>query len=179
MFHMEIRYCPISRKEKNMAITNKPGKSDAVTDKLRAAIEHRALWMYLLMDEARKKGLDWDDFARKAILRCGNMHGDVKFHNEGDLKKFGVAFANQDVVNIFEMDVKEASDKKLYIEFHYCPLLTAWQKAGASEEDCAKLCDIAMDGDRGIVEACPNFKFTLGDTIAKGGKVCEVCVERK
>lgn len=162
-----------------MPITNKPTKSDPVTDKLRNAFEHRALWMYLLMDEARKQGLDWDDFARKAILRCGKMHGEGKFHAESDLEKFSGAFANEDVVKVFEMDVQEASDKKLYIEFHYCPLLSAWQKAGASDEDCAKLCDIAMDGDRGIVEACPSFKFHLGDTIAKGGGCCQITIEKK
>lgn len=161
-----------------MAIKNEPTKSDVVTDKLRAAIEHRAAWMYLLMDEARKRGLEWEDFARQAILRCGRFHGDVKFHKETDLKKFAKAFANQDVINIFEMDVKEASDDKLYIEFHYCPLLTAWQKLGASDEDCATLCEVAMDGDRGIIEACPSLRFTLGDTIAKGGTCCQVTVDK-
>ena len=162
-----------------MAIVNKPQQSDTLTDKLRGAIEHRAAWMFLLMDEARKKGLDWDDFARKAILRCGRFHGETKFHSESDLVKFGKAFASEDVVKIFEMDVKEASKDKLYIEFHYCPLVASWQKLGASDKDCEKLCDIAMDGDRGIVDACPSFKFTLGDTIAKGGKVCQVTVAKK
>lgn len=162
-----------------MGIVNKPSKSDVVTDKLRAGIEHRAAWMYLLMDEARKAGLDWNKFAREAIRRCGRFHGETKFHSESDLEKFGKNFANEDVVKIFEMDVKEASKDKLYIEFHYCPLLAAWQKLGASDKDCADLCDIAMDGDRGIVDACPNFKFTLGDTIAKGGKCCQVTVDKK
>ena len=162
-----------------MVINNKPSRSDPVTDKLRAAIEHRASWMYLLMDEAKNRGLEWEDFARQAILRCGRFHGESKFHSESDLEKFGKNFANEDVVKIFEMDVKEASKDRLYIEFHYCPLLTAWQKLGASEADYGILCDIAMDGDRGIIEACPAFKFHLGDTIAKGGNCCQVTVERK
>lgn len=162
-----------------MAIVNQPSRSDAQTDKLRAAIEHRASWMFLLMDEARKRGLDWDDFARKAIFRCGRFHGEGKFHSESDLEKFGKAFANEDVVKIFEMDVKEAGRDRLYIEFHYCPLISAWQKLGASDKDCEKLCDIAMDGDRGIVDACPSLEFGLGDTIAKGGRVCQVTVKRK
>ncbi len=112
-----------------MASTNEPTKTDPVTDKLRGAIEHRATWMYLLMDEAKKRGLDWYDFARAAILRCGRLHGDIKFHREQDLEKFGKAFANGDVIKIFEMDVQEASKDRLYIEFHYCPLLAAWKKA--------------------------------------------------
>ena len=160
-----------------MASTNEPTKTDPVTDKLRGAIEHRATWMYLLMDEAKKRGLDWYDFARAAILRCGRLHGDIKFHREQDLEKFGKAFANGDVINIFEMDVQEASKDRLYIEFHYCPLLAAWKKAGATDEECKDLCEIAMDGDRGIIEACPGLRFTLGDTIAKGGDVCQITVD--
>lgn len=162
-----------------MAIRNKAKKSDPVTDKLRAGIEHRAAWMYLLMDEGKKRGLKWKDFARAAILRCGRFHGKTKFNSEKDLQKFGKAFANPDVVKIFEMDVQEANKDRLYIEFHYCPLVTSWKKLGASDKECETLCDIAMDGDRGIVEACPSFQFHLGDTIAKGGKCCEVTIARK
>ena len=162
-----------------MAIVNQPSRTDPVTDKLRAAIEHRASWMYLLMDEARKRGLEWKDFARQAILRCGRFHGEVKFNSENDLEEFGKNFANSDVIKIFEMDVQEASKDRLYIEFHYCPLLAAWQKLGASGAECGELCDIAMDGDRGIVEACPSFTFHLGDTIAKGGKCCQITIKKK
>ena len=38
---------------------------------IREQLEHRALWMYLLCDEARKKGLDPAEFAPTAINRCG------------------------------------------------------------------------------------------------------------
>ena len=162
-----------------MGISNKPSRSDSVTDKLRAAIEHRASWMYLLLNEARKQGLYWNGFARNAIRQCGRFHGDKKFHSESDLEKFGQAFADPDVIKIFEMDVKEANKDKLYIEFHYCPLLAAWKKLGASDEDCAQLCDIAMDGDRGIVDACPSFRFELGSVIAKGGSCCQITIAKK
>ena len=43
-------------------------------------------------------------------------------------------------------------DGKLSVDFHYCPLVAAWKKLGATDEECAVLCDIAMDGDRGICE---------------------------
>ena len=32
----------------------------------------------------------------------------------------------------------------LYLDFHYCPLVKAWQKAGCTDEEIARLCDIAM-----------------------------------
>ncbi|MDR2390212.1 MAG: L-2-amino-thiazoline-4-carboxylic acid hydrolase [Planctomycetota bacterium] len=162
-----------------MTIRNAPTRSDPLTDKLRAAIEHRATWMYLLMDEAKKRGLDWNDFARAAIRKCGRFHGEHKFHSESDLAAFGKNFANDDVIGIFEMDVREASKDRLYIEFHYCPLVTAWKKLGASDVECEELCDIAMDGDRGIVDACPSFEFSLGSVIAAGGDCCQITIARR
>jgi hypothetical protein len=60
------------------------------------------------------------------------------------------------------------------VEFHYCPHVAAWQKLTKDEQKIATLCDIAMDGDRGMVSAFPKFKFELGDTIAKGGKGCTI-----
>ena len=38
---------------------------------IREQLEHRALWMYLLCDEAEKHGLKAEDFAPDAIKRCG------------------------------------------------------------------------------------------------------------
>ena len=37
-----------------------------------------------------------------------------------------------------------APDDSLYLDFHYCPLVKAWQKAGCTDEEIARLCDIAM-----------------------------------
>lgn len=50
------------------------------------------------------------------------------------------------------MDVHEVTDSEVPVDFHYCALLNAWKKQGFDDETCALLCDIAMDGDRGIAE---------------------------
>ena len=42
---------------------------------VREQLEHRAYWLYLLCDEAGKRGLDWKDFGSAAIRRCGLTHG--------------------------------------------------------------------------------------------------------
>ena len=42
---------------------------------IREQLEHRALWMYLLCDEAKKKGLDSKEYAPDAIKRCGLYQG--------------------------------------------------------------------------------------------------------
>lgn len=146
-------------------------------DDLRGAFEHRAAWFYLLIEEAQKRGLDMD-FARDAIYGCGCFHGKTKFTQYGDdLEKFCEAFAHQNVRDIFEMDVK-CNSEEMNVTFHYCPLVNSWQNFTKDEEKIAKLCDIAMDGDRGIANEVP-FEFKLGKTIAKGDDVCEVTFRKR
>ena len=74
---------------------------------------------------------------------------------------------------VFEMDVLESTEDKLSLDFHYCPLVKAWQKAGCSDEQIARLCDIAMCGDHGIgrmYDSC----LDLPKCIAKGDEVCSL-----
>jgi hypothetical protein len=162
-----------------MTIRNEATIKDQHVEDMRNAIEHRATWFYFLLDEARRRGLDWDDFARAAIFRTGCLHGDVKFTKTEDLKKFAQEFANDLVKQIFEMDVVESTDDRFVVEFHFCPLVRAWMKLTDNEEEIAHLCDIAMDGDRGIVSRFPDFQMELKDTIASGGKVCRLVITRK
>ncbi len=76
------------------------------------------------------------------------------------------------------MDVKECTDDLLAIDFHYCPLVKAWQKQGCSDEEIALLCDIAMCGDHGIGEAY-GCELELPQCIAKGDPICALRYVRK
>lgn len=143
---------------------------------LRDAIEHRATWFYYLVQEAKKRGLEYD-FARDAITACGCFHGNNKYTKTDDLAVFAPEFISDNVKNIFEMDTTLTEDE-FNIEFHYCPLVAAWKKLTNVEEEIAMLCDIAMDGDRGIASTFDNFEFHLGKTIAKGDNICEVCFKK-
>lgn len=162
-----------------MTIKNQSTINEKEVLKDRAAIEHRATWFYLLLDEARKDGLDWDSFARRAIKRCGCFHGNTMFKDAENLKDFSNALISDTVKNIFEAEIVEVTDDKFILEFNYCPLVTAWVKQGASEEDIAKLCDIAMDGDRGIVSTLGDYELDLKSTIAEGGDCCRIVIEKK
>jgi hypothetical protein len=156
-------------------------RKEQVND-LRFAIEHRATWFYLLWEEATKKGLDWEEFARPAIFKCGCIQGEkIKSicTNPESLKDFEMAFANNLVKEIFDMEVKKSTDDELEIHFHYCPLVVAWQKLGCGDEAISLLCDIAMDGDRGIVSNFDTIDFTLGETIAQGHPVCKLYFKSK
>lgn len=79
---------------------------------------------------------------------------------------------------VFEMDVLESTDEKLSLDFHYCPLVKAWQKAGCSDEEIAQLCDIAMCGDHGIGERYDSV-LDLPKCIAKGDDVCSLRYHKK
>lgn len=158
-------------------IKNNPTKSDPRTDLLRSAIEHRATWFALMIEEAKKQGLD-TSFAHNAVRACGRFHGNGKYPDTESLPEFSAAFANEDVVNCFEMELVENNEEHLYIDFHYCPLVAAWQKLGLPEEDMPEFCDIAMDGDRGIIDTYEKFSFELGETIAKGDDVCQIRIKK-
>ncbi len=161
-----------------MSIENKPTLSEPAVNDMRAAIEHRATWFCLLLDEAEKAELPWEHVARRAITRCGVFHGETKFTKTDDLKAFTKQFASPLFAKVFEMEVKEASERKFEVHFHYCPLVAAWLKQTGDEKKIESLCDIAMDGDRGIISTFPAFRFDLQGTIAAGEKVCKIVITK-
>lgn len=162
-----------------MTIKNVNTISEPQVDEVRSAIEHRATWFYLLLDEAKKRGLDWEDFARQAILRCGCFHGKIKYSDAANLTEFSKKFANPLYAKIFEMDIKELTDHRFVVEFNYCPLVNAWLKFTDNEAEIDQLCDIAMEGDRGIIKSLPGYAMELADTIAKGGPCCRIIITKE
>ena len=143
---------------------------------IREQLEHRALWMYLLCDEAAKKGLPPQEYAPAAIKRCGLYQGAglrAKAGGGESLKGLKKTLFTKPAQWVFEMDVKRCTDDNLDIDFHYCPLVKAWQKAGCTDEEIATLCDIAMCGDHGIGEAY-GAKLDLPKCIAKGDDICSL-----
>ncbi len=147
----------------------------------RNAIEHRATWTGLTYVEGVKAGLPIEGVIREAVSKTGAFHGAgylAQTENPEDVSSFAKAFLPELGLKTFEMDVVKNDGDNLEIEFHYCPLLAAWQKQGFDDETCAKLCDIAMDGDRNIAKAM-GYDFHLGKTIANGDDVCEVCFRKK
>jgi len=154
-----------------------PENPSSLVTEVRKAIEHRATWMYLLLKEARERGLDWDDFAREAVRKTGSIHGGLKLGKMEDpssMEEFQTVFAGETSRGVFEMELVKADEDGYHLDFHYCPLVAAWEKLGATQEDIEHLCDIAMDGDRGVADQFEEFEFSLGDTIAEGKSVCQI-----
>lgn len=158
-------------------IVNNPDAVSSEAQVNRNQIEHRATWMGLIYDEMRKAGVaNAEEIMRKAISRCGEMHGanfKANCKNPNDLRDFEKAFLNDVGIASFHMNNIQSDENSLHISFNYCALCSAWQKLGFDDETCDKLCDMAMDGDRGIAKAM-GLKLDLIDTIAKGCKTCEL-----
>lgn len=159
---------------------------NAVDEKVivnRNQIEHRATWMALMFDEMRKAGVDAEGITRRAIRRTGNIHGQRLLNGREsltDCSAFQKEFLGEEdtlVPQTFLMKLR-ADEDNCYADFHYCALLQAWKKLGFDDETCALLCDMAMDGDRGIAEAI-GIELDLGDTLAKGCENCKLHFHKK
>ena len=62
-------------KKEIIEIRNKPKITNKLIQAIRELLEHRAAWLYLLIDEAEKRGISTEDFAKSAIMRCGCFQG--------------------------------------------------------------------------------------------------------
>ena len=161
------------------SINNEPKIKNALIKAVREQLEHRAVWMYLLCDEARKKGLPPEEYAPEAIRRCGLNQGSELVEKGGttSLKGLKKLLFTKPAQWVFEMKVQKSTDDSLHIDFHYCPLVKAWQKQGCSDEEIGSLCDFAMCGDRGIAESY-GCELTLPKTLTKGDGTCEKRFDR-
>lgn len=156
-------------------VKNEPKYKNKLLQAIRAQLEHRAHWLYLLCDEGRKRGLDPWDFGSAAVRRCGLSQGADLVAKGGtdSLKGLKKTLFTRPAQWVFEMDVLESTDDRLSLDFHYCPLVKAWQRAGCTDEEIAWLCDTAMCGDHGIGRMYGS-RLELPKCIARGDDVCSL-----
>ena len=118
-----------------MSVVNEPKYKNGLLAAIRDQLEHRALWMYLLCDEAAKKGLPPEEYAPAAIRRCGLYQGDNLRQKAGggdSLKGLKKTLFSKPAQLVFEMKILRCDDDHLDIDFHYCPLVKAWQIRAAA-----------------------------------------------
>ena len=164
-----------------MSIKNEARIRNPLIVAIREQLEHRALWMYLLCDEAEKKGLTSTEYAPEAIHRCGLYQGAGLRQKAGggsSLKGLKKTLFSKIAQWVFEMKILRCDDDHLDIDFSYCPLVKAWQKQGCTDQQIQTLCDHAMCGDRGIGESF-GCELQLPATIARGDQVCKIRFVRK
>ena len=178
-----------------MTIKNTARKNGFILKIIRRFFEHRALWLFFLYDEAVKTGIKPENFMPNAIRRCGIYHGakaltgrDIAVHSSamtdnavnggGSCRVLKKNLFTSTGKAVFEMKFLKLDDDSFDVDFHYCPLVRAWQKQGCSNDEINKLCDWAMEGDRGIADVF-GCKLELEKTIAKGDGVCQIRFKRR
>jgi predicted ArsR family transcriptional regulator len=152
--------------------------TDETTQAVRSAIEDRAMYLYLLFKEMQAaNGEAAVEMARRAIFR----YGQLKAQSMGPMES-PVDFIRHQTRpgrrEIFEKQVVEETPERCEIRFHYCPLVQAWRRLGTTAEELAQLCDIAMQGDFGMVSAAP-FTLRIAATIAGGDECCRLILEAR
>ena len=104
--------------------TNQPKNTDdPVNNKLRKAFIHRALWMGLLLKEMKDRGLDWEEIGHSAIFKTGCMHGEgisEQLASPDSLVEFGKTFLNEDVIKVFEMEIKKLDENDRITSYNVC-----------------------------------------------------------
>ena len=92
---------------------NKPRFTDDATMACRGAVEHRATWMALLYEQAKKQGADAEKMCREAIRKCGHIHGDTMWkpqcEDPSSAADFGKAFFSGQGAKNMEIDVLAVS----------------------------------------------------------------------
>jgi hypothetical protein len=158
-------------------IANEKNEVDERYRLARNQIEHRASWLALIFDEMKKAGVEnAEEIVRKAIRRCGNFHGERHRKNCADPNScidFGKLFFSDAGIALFNMTEVSSDYNNAYSSFNYCALVDAWLKLGFDDETIELLCDIAMDGDRGVAESM-GLTLSLKETIASGCSACKL-----
>ena len=152
--------------------------TDETTQAVRSAIEDRAMYLYLLLKEMQAASPEAaEDLAKRAIFKYGQLKAQnlPPMQSPVDFVRHQMRAGRQ---AIFEKEVVEETPERSEIRFHYCPLVAAWKRLGASEEELAQLCDIAMQGDYGLVSQAP-FELRIAASIARGDDCCRLILEVK
>ena len=158
-------------------IKNLPTIDEELITKLREASENRGTWFYFLLKAAHDKGYDIEKFARKGIREVGHSRH-PQYADTDDLKVFLDSFMGEIDKKLFEMELVSFDGTEAKIDFHYCPMCGAWTKLTGDQKFIEKICDIAMDDDRGLFDTFENFEFSLGKTICQGHDTCEIYIKK-
>lgn len=152
---------------------------DELTEIVRSGIEQRAIWLYEFLKQAKEMGLDYEEYGRKVMLECGCKKAKTQFKPTESIEEFAKDYISESGQKAFDGKLTKCDETGLVIESTYCPLLAAWEKLTDDKEFIKELCDIAMDGDRGILSCYDKFDFEVKNAIPFGDEYCSVAVTKK
>ncbi|MGB9868016.1 MAG: L-2-amino-thiazoline-4-carboxylic acid hydrolase [Bacillota bacterium] len=148
------------------------------TGAIRAAIEDRAKWFFLLLKHAKDLGCNVEEVAKRAITEFGIMKGQA-IGKASDAKQLAQAILSGPPNHAFAMDPVKLEEEESVIRFNYCPLVEAWRKLGCSPQEVAQLCKLARYGDYAMVGCFLHLSLEFKALIAEGQNYCEIVIRRK
>ncbi|MEG0913150.1 MAG: L-2-amino-thiazoline-4-carboxylic acid hydrolase [Oscillospiraceae bacterium] len=131
--------------------------------------------------EFEKRGIPYEDVYRCTSCQLAEANAKkFKSHmeNPDDLRDWGKQLSPELGRETFGMEVLESTEDCFSMDMHFCPHLKGWQDVGLSDEMCAKLCDLAMEGDKAMAKAM-DYDFENPMRLADGDCVCRVAYRRK
>ena len=147
---------------------------------MRNMIKDRGKYLYQLAVACKQDNPDtWEETFRKGLTEYGCANFRAKFKDVKTLDEFINRYLSDTTKKIFDSDLIEKDEKHLVIKAGYCPLMHAWVESGGSDEFVKLLCDIAMDGDRAMVNSIDTVDFSLQKSLAFGDHQCEFLVKLK
>jgi len=149
-----------------------------VRDEVRAAVEDRATWLYLILKELSSDGIirELPEISR-AVFKFGEMKG-AKMPPADTAGGWARNLISPVGEKVFQQKLVKDTDDEAVIEFSYCPLVEAWRRLGASQEETALLCKMARCGDHGRIAAFP-LELTFDRLLAEGDDLCRLVIRKK
>lgn len=152
--------------------------TEETRDEVRAAIEDRAIWLYLILKELSQEGniKEFPEISR-AIFKFGELKGQ-DMHPANSPAEWARNLITPVGEKVFEQKLVKEDDDEAVIEFSYCALVEAWRKMGATREETALLCKMARCGDHGRIAAFP-LELSFEKLLAEGDDRCRLVVRKK
>jgi hypothetical protein len=149
---------------------------EKLREALRAQIKNRAMMYYHIFNEIGQETGEEKatEIMKRAIYKRGFEVGKILAeYAPSDFKGLRDAFLDRivpDEDRIFNPEVRRCDEQELEIKMGQCPLKEAYQEAGLSEEETAKMLEMAGQVDKGTFEGA-GFSFS-GETWRPGKEGC-------
>jgi hypothetical protein len=144
-------------------------------EQLYSAYKNRGMMYYHIFVELKKEvGAEKATEIMKRGIYSRGLEIGKKYEQYGpaDLQGLRDAFlaSSADQGRMFQPEVLHCDAKRLEIKMRSCPLKEAWQDAGLSDQEIARMCDLAAVVDEGIFTGA-GFQFS-GETWQSGQEGC-------
>lgn len=153
-------------------------EQNQVVDKVRAAMEDRALYLALLYRSFSRvlPAEQAERLAREAIFEYGRLKGerDGRPIAPADWVDHHVAKGS---AQVFESRIVK-EERQCQQQMTYCPLLEAWKRLGCSAEEMDLLCDIAMEVDRGRADY-HGLPIEIPMRLGKSDEYCSLVIHER